>query len=108
MKKRYADENIDLDIPLLFFTVPFIHCNEMIIGEQGIKAEFMQPSFPTLTFPNHYTMCTGLYPSSHGIVANMFHDPALNEDFNYRIPEKSWDPKWWGGEPVSFFSHFSG
>lgn len=71
------------------------------LGEQGIKAEFMQPSFPTLTFPNHYTMCTGLYPSSHGIVANMFHDPALNEDFNYRIPEKSWDPKWWGGEPVS-------
>ncbi|KAG0096229.1 hypothetical protein BGZ93_004837 [Podila epicladia] len=70
------------------------------VGEQGIKAEFMQPSFPTLTFPNHYTMCTGLYPTSHGIVANMFHDPALNEDFNYRIPEKSWDPKWWGGEPI--------
>ncbi|KAF9208445.1 hypothetical protein BGZ59_010648, partial [Podila verticillata] len=70
------------------------------VGEQGIKAEFMQPSFPTLTFPNHYTMCTGLYPSSHGIVANMFYDPALNEDFNYRIPEKSWDPKWWGGEPI--------
>ncbi|KAF9405804.1 hypothetical protein BGZ94_003364 [Podila epigama] len=74
--------------------------NIVSIGEQGVRAEFMQPSFPTLTFPNHYTMCTGLYPSSHGIVANMFHDPVLNDEFNYRIPEKSWDPKWWGGEPI--------
>ena len=63
-------------------------------------AEYMQPSFPTLTFPNHYSMITGLYPSSHGIVANMFFDPKLNKDFNYKIPEKSWDPKWWGGQPV--------
>ena len=60
----------------------------------------MQSSFPTLTFPNHYSMVTGLYPSSHGIVANMFYDPELQDDFNYRIPDKSWDPKWWGGEPV--------
>lgn len=60
----------------------------------------MQPSFPTLTFPNHYSMITGLYPSSHGIVANMFFDPKFNEDFNYKIPDKSWDPKWWGGQPV--------
>ncbi|KAG0050092.1 hypothetical protein BGZ83_005144 [Gryganskiella cystojenkinii] len=66
----------------------------------GISAEYMQPSFPTLTFPNHYSMVTGLYPSSHGIVANMFYDPELKDDFNYRIPDKSWDPKWWGGEPI--------
>ncbi|KAG0265530.1 hypothetical protein BG011_004558 [Mortierella polycephala] len=45
-------------------------------------------------------MGTGLYPSSHGIVANMFYDPVLDDDFNYRIPDKSWDPKWWGGEPI--------
>ncbi|KAG0320647.1 hypothetical protein BGZ99_004393 [Dissophora globulifera] len=74
--------------------------NILSIGANGVAAEYMQPSFPTLTFPNHYSMSTGLYPSSHGIVANMFYDPVLNEDFNYKIPEKSWDPKWWGGEPI--------
>jgi len=63
----------------------------------------MQPSFPTLTFPNHYTIVTGLYPSNHGIVANTFYDPDLGDDFNYAIPAKSWNPKWWGGEPVSSF-----
>ncbi|KAF8974120.1 hypothetical protein BGZ46_009762 [Entomortierella lignicola] len=70
------------------------------VGEKGVVAEFMQPSFPTLTFPNHWTLATGLYPASHGIVANMFYDPVLGQDFNYKIPEKSWDPKWWGGEPI--------
>ncbi|GJJ68927.1 hypothetical protein EMPS_01273 [Entomortierella parvispora] len=70
------------------------------VGANGIAAEYMQSSFPTLTFPNHYSMVTGLYPSNHGIVANMFYDPELKDDFNYRIPDKSWDPKWWGGEPI--------
>jgi predicted AlkP superfamily pyrophosphatase or phosphodiesterase len=72
----------------------------MLLGENGVQTEFMKASFPTLTFPNHYTLVTGLYPSSHGIVANMFYDPDLGEDFNYRIPSKSWNPKWWGGESV--------
>ncbi|KAI1313022.1 hypothetical protein EDD11_002763 [Mortierella claussenii] len=74
--------------------------NILSVGANGVTAEYMQPSFPTLTFPNHYSMSTGLFPSSHGIVANMFFDPVLNEDFNYKIPNKSWDPKWWGGEPI--------
>ncbi|KAF9941174.1 hypothetical protein BGZ67_005625 [Mortierella alpina] len=74
--------------------------NILSVGTSGVVAEYMQPSFPTLTFPNHYTMGTGLFPSSHGIVSNMFYDPTLDEDFNYRIPDKSWDPKWWGGEPI--------
>ncbi|KAF9390453.1 hypothetical protein BGX21_011473 [Mortierella sp. AD011] len=70
------------------------------VGNKGVVAEYMKPSFPTLTFPNHHSMSTGLYPSSHGIVANMFYDPHQDEDFNYKIPDKSWDPKWWGGEPI--------
>ncbi|KAF9092648.1 hypothetical protein BGX23_004094 [Mortierella sp. AD031] len=74
--------------------------NFQSIADNGLMAEYMQPSFPTLTFPNHYSMSTGLYPSSHGIVANMFYDPKFNQDFNYKIPDKSWDPKWWGGQPI--------
>lgn len=43
---------------------------------------------------------TGLYPSSHGIVANDFWDPALQKEFVYTDSAKSWGPEWWGGEPV--------
>ncbi|KAK9454111.1 alkaline-phosphatase-like protein [Dipodascopsis uninucleata] len=61
---------------------------------------FMYPSFPSVTFPNHYTLVTGLYPSSHGIVGNTFWDPDLKEEFNYHNPAHSLDEKWWKGEPI--------
>lgn len=48
---------------------------------------------------NHYTIATGLYPEAHGVVGNTFWDPALEAEFYYTDPEKSLDPKWWGGEP---------
>ena len=43
----------------------------------------MIPSYPSLTFPNHYTLVTGLYPEHHGIVANNFYDPARKERYSY-------------------------
>ncbi|KAI9470498.1 MAG: alkaline-phosphatase-like protein [Benjaminiella poitrasii] len=58
------------------------------------------PSFPSITFPNHWTLVTGLYPESHGIVANEFFDPAFGEDFVHKDAVISGDPKWWGGEPI--------
>lgn len=54
----------------------------------------------TVTFPNHYSLVTGLYPESHGIIGNEFYDPVLNDNFTYKDPKYSWDSKWWGGEPV--------
>ena len=61
----------------------------------------MHPSFPSLTFPNHFTLVTGLYPESHGIVGNTFWDPELQEEFYYTDPARSMQPKWWaGGEPI--------
>lgn len=60
----------------------------------------MKPSFPSITFPNHWTLVTGLYPEAHGIVANEFYDPILQEEFIHKIPSISGDPKWWGGEPI--------
>ena len=61
----------------------------------------MLPSFPSVTFPNHYTLATGLYPESHGIVGNTFWDPDLNEEFDYGDPAKSMQSKWWSqAEPV--------
>ncbi|OAA61651.1 type I phosphodiesterase/nucleotide pyrophosphatase [Niveomyces insectorum RCEF 264] len=66
---------------------------------EGVSPRWMLPSFPSVTFPNHYTIVTGLYPESHGVVGNTFWDPALQADFHYTDPARSLDPKWWDGEP---------
>ena len=60
----------------------------------------MLPSFPSVTFSNHYTLATGLYPESHGIVSNTFWDPDLEEEFTYINDTVSMVPKSWGGEPL--------
>ncbi|KAG7116136.1 putative pyrophosphatase/phosphodiesterase like protein [Verticillium longisporum] len=66
---------------------------------EGVSPKYMMPSFPSVTFPNHYTLATGLYPESHGIVGNTFWDPELQAEFYYTDPARSLDPKWWSGEP---------
>jgi predicted AlkP superfamily pyrophosphatase or phosphodiesterase len=60
----------------------------------------MIPSFPSLTFPNHYTIVTGLYPEHHGIVANSFYDPARKETYSYTSPKAATDGSWYGGTPL--------
>lgn len=67
--------------------------------KEGVSPKWMHPSFPSVTFPNHFTLATGLYPESHGIVGNTFWDPKLESEFYYTDPERSLDPKWWQGEP---------
>ena len=69
------------------------------ISTMGIRATHMISQFPTKTFPNHYSIVTGLYPESHGIVSNSFYDPILNDSFNYQSDLSNKDGKWWGGEP---------
>ncbi|KAF2013252.1 Phosphodiest-domain-containing protein [Aaosphaeria arxii CBS 175.79] len=66
----------------------------------GISPKYMMPSFPSVTFPNHYTMATGLYPEAHGVVGNSFWDPSLKKEFYYTDPDRSLQPFWWGGEPL--------
>jgi predicted AlkP superfamily pyrophosphatase or phosphodiesterase len=70
------------------------------IAADGVRADAMRPAFPTLTFPNHYTMVTGLYPDHHGIVNNRFTDPASGKKFVYKDRTTTADPSWWGGEPL--------
>lgn len=70
------------------------------LAADGVRAEAMKPSFPTLTFPNHYTIVTGLYPDHHGIVNNRMVDPATGKEFVYKDAAKIADPAWWGGEPI--------
>jgi predicted AlkP superfamily pyrophosphatase or phosphodiesterase len=70
------------------------------ISRQGLRAKAMKPIFPSITFPNHWTLMTGLYAESHGIIANVFLDPDTNQEFIYSNPEYSWNATWWGGEPI--------
>lgn len=69
------------------------------MGKAGLRAMSMQPIFPSLTFPNHWAMLTGLYAESHGIVANDFWAPDIQDDFSSR-KQSSWEPEWWWGEPM--------
>ncbi|KAI9250720.1 alkaline-phosphatase-like protein [Sporodiniella umbellata] len=62
----------------------------------------MNPSFPSITYPNHWTLATGLYPEAHGIVANEFYDSVFGEDFIHKVGSISDQAKWWGGEPIWF------
>lgn len=65
--------------------------------KNGTEAELgLIPVFPTLTFPNHYSIVTGLYPAYHGIINNRFLDPNTGETFTMQ----SHEPKWWLGEPL--------
>jgi predicted AlkP superfamily pyrophosphatase or phosphodiesterase len=67
------------------------------LAAEGVRAGRLNPSFPSKTFPNHYTLVTGLRPGRHGIVANSFHDPDLGDNFTMARTEAAW---WSGGEPV--------
>lgn len=69
------------------------------LAADGIRAEWMQPSFPSLTFPNHYAIVTGLYPEHHGIVGNSIRDSLLGR-FSLSDSAANADPRWWGGEPI--------
>src|SRR5688572_9404886 len=65
----------------------------------GVRARWLIPVFPTITFPNFYSMATGLYPEHHGIVSNTMVDSTLGR-FTLRDSAAVRDPRWWGGEPI--------
>jgi alkaline phosphatase D len=73
----------------------------LALGKQGVWApEGMLPSYPSLTFPNHFTIVTGLYPEHHGIVANSFYDPARDARYSFTEPEAVTDGSWYSGVPL--------
>ena len=68
----------------------------------GSRLKSLRPSFPSITFPNHYSIATGLHLESHGIVDNKFFDPDLRRSFHYKEGDAgpNADPVWWKGEPL--------
>ena len=83
------------DYPKIY-NLPYFDSIEKI----GVKAKSFKPCFPTVTFPNHYSMATGLYPENHGIVQNKFYDNDLN--ITYKISDRNtvMDGRFYGGEPI--------
>uniref|UniRef100_A0A1I7W2V1 NUC domain-containing protein n=1 Tax=Loa loa TaxID=7209 RepID=A0A1I7W2V1_LOALO len=81
-RNSYMEQNITPAIDSLFYC--------------GTHSKYMLPSFPSKTFPNHYTIATGLYPAWHGIVDNRFYDEELGAFFK----KSTQKPGWYLGEPI--------
>jgi predicted AlkP superfamily pyrophosphatase or phosphodiesterase len=69
-------------------------------GNNGVIANYMTSSFPSLTFPNHYSIVTGLYPAHHGLVDNTFFDEKANATYTMSNKKMVADPYWYGGTPL--------
>ncbi|XP_054840583.1 ectonucleotide pyrophosphatase/phosphodiesterase family member 2 isoform X5 [Eublepharis macularius] len=96
--------------PLIIFSVDGFRASYMKKGDKvmrnieklrscGTHAPYMRPVYPTKTFPNLYTLATGLYPESHGIIGNSMYDPVFDATFSLRGREK-FNHRWWGGQPI--------
>ena len=73
----------------------------LALGKQGVWApKGMFPSYPSLTFPNHFTIVTGLYPEHHGLVANGFYDETKQARYAIRDTQAVNDGTWYNGTPL--------
>ncbi len=73
--------------------------NLKALAAHGVRASELIPSFPSFTFPNHYTIVTGLYPAHHGIIANTMAEQGFPDRFTMSAATAK-DGRWWGGEPI--------
>jgi len=67
---------------------------------RGVTAEGLIPVYPSKTFPNHYSIATGLYADRHGIVANSFYDRGRDANYSVEKTRTVQDGSWYGGEPL--------
>ena len=75
--------------------------NLLALGKEGVRApQGMIPGFPSLTFPNHYTIVTGLYPEHHGLVANSFYDAKKQARYAISDAQAVAEGSWYGGVPL--------
>ena len=70
------------------------------VAARGVAAEALVSVYPSLTFPAHYSIATGLHPERHGLVGNRFYDPARGAQYDYRDRATVEDGTWYGGEPI--------
>ena len=77
------------------FHMPFLDS----LASVGVSAR-MEPSYPASTFPNHYTMATGLVPDHHGLVNNTYWNPETDYIYAIKDPVARFDPRYYKGEPI--------
>ncbi|MFP3833988.1 ectonucleotide pyrophosphatase/phosphodiesterase [Chryseobacterium sp. SIMBA_028] len=74
--------------------------NLLKLSNNGVRAEAMIPSYPSITFPNHWSLITGLYPSHHGLIDNFFYDYKRKEAYAMSNKKNAEDGSWYGGIPL--------
>ena len=67
---------------------------------EGVKADALVPIFPSLTFPNHYSIATGAYAGTHNITGNSFYDKQYQAEYSFRNKETVRDAKFYKSEPI--------
>jgi predicted AlkP superfamily pyrophosphatase or phosphodiesterase len=82
------------------FTELYDAKNLKALSKNGVRAKYMTPSYPSVTFPNHYSIVTGLYPSHHGLVDNSYIDVATGAFYNMGNKKMVAEGKWYGGTPL--------
>jgi predicted AlkP superfamily pyrophosphatase or phosphodiesterase len=82
------------------YLTQYSHPTIDMLAREGVRARWMQPSYPSLTFPNHYAIATGLYPEHNGIVTNDMYDPVFDARFTMGKREEVRNGRWWAGEPI--------
>jgi predicted AlkP superfamily pyrophosphatase or phosphodiesterase len=70
------------------------------MAANGIRVQALQPGYPTLTFPNHFSIATGLLPRHHGLVANEFPGPDRTSWYNYKDRSAVQNGKWYLADPI--------
>lgn len=74
--------------------------NLLKLSGGGVQAKAMIPSYPSITFPNHWSLVTGLYPSHHGLIDNFFYDYKRKEFYAMSDKKNAEDGSWYGGVPL--------
>lgn len=74
--------------------------NLLKYSNAGVQAKAMIPSYPSITFPNHWTLITGLYPSHHGLIDNFFYDYKRKQPYAMSNRKNAEDGSWYGGVPL--------
>ncbi|MEO8274932.1 MAG: alkaline phosphatase family protein [Thermoanaerobaculia bacterium] len=74
--------------------------NILALAASGVRAASLVPSFPSKTYPNHYTLVTGLRPEHHGVISNTMWDAEWKAQFSLNDRAAVGDGRWWEGEPI--------
>ncbi len=70
------------------------------LANNGIRSEGLKPVFISKTFPNHYSIATGMYAENHGLIANSFFASDLDKHYSIRDRETVENGEFYGGEPI--------